>query len=155
MLRTERNLKLAIRPLLHYSSREIRVRSNSTSMRRGVDPSTQRNHKNRSNRTRPATNAGLKLGYFSWITRRTAMECTNNAGWVFMVSLSFSSGPDQEIVESEYPKRRSASRKICFAREYSAAICSPIPIDCEPCPGNKKAIFSLLEDILVGIDNGP
>ena len=71
--------------------------------------------------------------------RKQAIEHARIAGCVCSVSLSCSSGPWKHSAESENPRARSASSKTAPPTAYRSASSRPMPGDCDPCPGNRKA----------------
>ena len=63
------------------------------------------------------------------------------AGCVFSVSLKVSSGPSKHRRESSKPSAWSACSKMTRAAGNVWARLLPMPANCEPCPGNRKAVF--------------
>ena len=76
-------------------------------------------------------------------TRQAAVETAKQAPVECSPSASAaSSGPSKQSVESEKPSASSASSKDCRApgtRVSQAYV--PMPANCDPWPGNKKAVF--------------
>jgi len=62
------------------------------------------------------------------------------AGCALMVSVSVSRGPSKQRCEMLWPSSSSASSKVARATADSSTALRPIPTNCEPCPGNRKAI---------------
>ena len=62
------------------------------------------------------------------------------AGWVFSVSRRASSGPSKHRRDNSNPSVWSASSKTARAEGKVWARLLPIPANCEPCPGKRKAV---------------
>ena len=74
-------------------------------------------------------------------TRMTARLAASNAGWAFLVRVSSLSGPSNMSRERFCDKASSTSSKTWRAGANVAARTRPMPIACEPCPGNTNARF--------------
>lgn len=72
-----------------------------------------------------------------------AMETVNNAGCVFSVFLSSSSGPLKQSCDKGKPNVSSAESNTALASADTSQSVFPMPAYCEPCPGNKKAVFGM------------
>src|SRR5580658_5282281 len=72
-------------------------------------------------------------------TRQAATLTVRMAGCVFSVSFRSSSGPSKMILERSKPRASSASAKVCAAMRKRSARSRPMPTDCEPWPGKRKA----------------
>ena len=72
--------------------------------------------------------------------RYTAREWMKSAGWVLSVSFSSVSGPSHMILERSNPRIWLDSSKTSRADSNCAARSRPMPVACEPWPGNIKAV---------------
>ena len=88
----------------------------------------------------PATKAGTPTPRLR-NTRNAATLVATSAGCVFSVRFKSSSGPSKQSFEMENPNASSASSKVSLATSNCFASSCPIPGNCDPCPGNKYAIF--------------
>src|SRR5262250_486236 len=71
----------------------------------------------------------------------TATLAVRMAGCVFAVRASSSSGPSKQRRERGKPRASSARPHTAAAAAESWEKARPMPTDCEPCPGKRKAIF--------------
>ncbi len=75
-------------------------------------------------------------------TSKTATECVRMAGCVTAVCLRSSSLPSKEVFEIDRPRGASAASARSYTRFASgkaSARSFPMPANCEPCPGKRKA----------------
>src|SRR5262249_24884226 len=86
----------------------------------------------------PASTLGLAPPC-SCHTRQTATPAASNAGCVFSVRFSASSGPCCDKAHRSMPAPAEASSNVALTAANSEANSASMPSDCEPCPGNTKA----------------